>query len=85
MTIMLPIRTTFVQWANDLNRSCPSLNIPFPSKGIKNWREWVNNLIDTNRLYTLPSATASRFPNEEDWKKWAFLFIQNVQTTQLAG
>ena len=85
MTLMLPINTTFEQWANDLNRSCPSLSVPFPHKGVNNWRDWARQLVGNNRLNNMPDANTSQFPNTDDWKKWAFLFIQNVQTTALVG
>lgn len=85
MTIMLPINTTFVRWANDLNRSLPMLTIPFPTRGVHHWWEWTNQLMDINRLYNLPDGDRKQFPNVEDWKKWAFLFIQTLQTTKLAG
>lgn len=83
MTIMLPISTTFVAWANDLNRSLPMLSIPIPTKGVDNWWEWANSLIGINHLYNMPSGSKSMFPHNEDWKKWAFLFVQSVQTMKL--
>ena len=80
MTIMLPILTSFEQWANDLNRSMPMLVVPTPTRGVKHWWDWVNSLVDLNRLFELPDGDKSTFPEVEDWKKWAYLFIQNAQT-----
>ena len=83
MTIMLPVHTSFTSWAHDLNRSLPSLTIPIPLKGEDDWWGWVNSLVDINRLYNLPDGDKKTFPDVKDWKKWAYLFIQNVQYTPL--
>lgn len=85
MTIMLPIKTTFKHWVNDLNRTLPLLTIPIPIKGVDNWWDWVDQFIDINHEYKLPSGSKIMFPKTDDWVKWAFLFIQTVQTTELAG
>lgn len=83
MIITVPVQISFENWANDLNRTMPMLSIPIPTKGVNNWWEWANSLVDLNRLYDLPDGDKSTFPKVEDWKKWAFLFIQTLQTQSM--
>lgn len=80
MIIMTPSYISFEKWAIDITRSIPQLIVPIPRDGVKKWWEWVNHFIAVNRLYNLPLGNRTQYPHEDDWRKWANLFIQEVQT-----
>lgn len=80
MIIQLPSHNTFYHWFMDLNRTMPGVVIPTPMPGDKDWRKSAMLFISINRsklpLITLP--TKLNFPNHEDWRKWAYSFIESV-------
>lgn len=84
MIIMTPTQTTFEKWALDLKRSVPTLIIPIPRDGVSKWWEWANTFIALNKLYSIPLSNRNAFPKEDDWKKWASFFIQNIQSVTLS-
>lgn len=85
MIVMVPVGVDFKNWANDLNRSLPQLSVPFPTKGEDDWWYWVAQFINANRIYNLPTGSRSQFPKAEDWRKWAYLFIQSIQHVNLTA
>jgi hypothetical protein len=48
-----------------------------PEKTAKTWWAWANLLLAINKLGYLTIADKSMFPKEEDWRKWAWLFIKD--------
>jgi hypothetical protein len=80
--IQLPHNVTFHNWFMDLNRSMPSLVVPTPSPGSKDWRKWAMLLISVNKntLSNVVLPLIEQFPDEESWRKWAQFFIQNTAT-----
>lgn len=78
MTIItVPEYITFKNWADDLNRSIPRLEIP-TVRDEEDWWEWASSLIMVNSLNNISVPDKLSFPNKEDWKKWAYTFIQGI-------
>ena len=75
--IIIPIGISFDKWVAHLNPTLPDYYIPL-SFGEKYWRDWTNQLINANALWTVPVATKLGFPETKDWIKWASRFIQTI-------
>lgn len=78
-SIALPTHISFKDWILDLNRTFPGLIVPIPMENDSWWKSSmllisINGSILSHVILPLKSA----FPKEEDWKKWAFMFIQSI-------
>lgn len=80
MKISLPTTGTLYEWGNSLSRNVTGLIVPVPPKSTKNWWKWANLLISINKLTYISIADKRIFKKEEDWRKWAWLFIKNYNT-----
>lgn len=76
-TITVPEYITFNNWANDLNRSIPRLQIPTVLDE-EQWQEWALSLIMVNNLTNIALPDKHSYPEKNDWKKWAYTFIQGI-------
>ena len=81
MSITIPERISFYDWACDLNRTAPRLTIPIPTKDDNEWWDWAQNFIFINNLSGIVVPDKKTFPKKEDWKKWAFFLIRNANIT----
>jgi hypothetical protein len=75
--LVLPVRVSLFHWGNSLKRSLVNLSVPTPPHDLSKWREWANLLLSINGLSYLPTPNKRMFPKDEDWEKWAWLFIKN--------
>lgn len=74
--ILIPDNLSFYTWSNSLRQSLPALNVPMPNKTAKNWWVWAYLFLAINNLGFLPLPDKAMFPKEEDWRKWAWLFLK---------
>lgn len=74
--ILLPVMIEFEEWSA-LVRVTSNLEFP-TSTSVKNWREWANNVLNLNNLSDLPIPDKLTYPKDEDWRKWASVFIGNT-------
>jgi len=79
--ISIPGNFTFHEWVGDLNNTLPSFVIPVPPKDAKHWKTWVYNFIECNTDSGSILPDAYSFPKEQDWKKWAYLFSSDMNTS----
>jgi hypothetical protein len=80
INVLLPNQKTFQAWIADLNRTIPNIIVPIPPINTKNWHEFAMLLLSINKQYikNVVLPLKENFPHENDWKKWAYFFIQNV-------
>lgn len=81
-SIILPTQQTFQEWLIDLNRSFPGLIVPTPLPNQNWWKSAMQLVAFNGKLLmnvVLPLRTA--FPHNDDWKKWAMMFIQSTANT----
>lgn len=76
----IPGNFTFEQWANDLNNTLANKTVPVPSKDPSKWRDWVYQFISSNSNVSITLPTKFLFPNDEDWRKWAYFFVTDITT-----
>lgn len=78
-SIILPTQQTFQEWLMDLNRSFPGLIVPTPLPN-QDWWKLAMMLISFNgkALTHVVLPLKQAFPNTDDWKKWALMFIQST-------
>lgn len=77
-TVSIPQYISFKDWVGNLNVVFPSLNIPI-DKGEEKWRDWVTDLIKVNSLNFITLPDEKFFSKIEDWRNWAYFFIQDMQ------
>lgn len=79
VSIALPTHTTFKDWFLDLDRTFPGLIVPIPMDK-DSWRKSAMTLIAINGsiISNVVLPLKQSFPREDDWKKWAFMFIQSI-------
>jgi len=78
-SIVLPTHETFQEWFMDLNRSFPGLIVPTPLPDMTWWHSAMQLISFNGKLLShvvLPQK--SSFPKENDWKRWAMMFIQSI-------
>lgn len=81
-TVLIPNFKTFNEWLMSLNQSLPRLTIPLPVHNSNKWHPTAMLLISINGkiLTNTVLPLKENFPSMEDWRKWAFHFIQSTQT-----
>jgi hypothetical protein len=80
--VILPTQDTFQEWLIDLNRSFPGLIVPTPLPNQDWWKLAMMLIFLNGKLLSnvvLPMKQA--FPKNDDWKKWALMFIQSTTNT----
>lgn len=78
----LPGNFTFEQWANDLNNTLGGKTVPVPSKDPAKWRDWVYQFISSNANVSITLPTQFLFPTDDDWRKWAYFFITDINNAR---
>ena len=78
-SITLSQYITFENWTADLNITAPRLTIPTLMKG-QSWWSWANDFIAVNSISGIVIPTKAIFPEENDWRKWAYTLIQSTNT-----
>jgi hypothetical protein len=76
-SIVLPMNIEFKEWASQIRIGLPDINFPLPFP-IEQWRQWASQVVNFNNLHNIPLPTDISYPNDEDWRKWAAFFINNV-------
>lgn len=81
-TINLPQHYTFREWFMDLNRSYPQLIVPTPLPN----QDWTTSAllllaINGSLIAHVVVPLKQVFPKENDWRKWAMMFIQSIRNT----
>ena len=79
MQIVLPINIDFMEWASQIRIVLPAVTMPIPTS-VDEWRDWASQVVSSNNLTNTPLPTELAYPNNEDWKKWAAYFINNLYT-----
>jgi hypothetical protein len=74
--ILLPFKTDFVDWANQLQQALPDYQMYNPSS-LDEWRVWGTKLLAYNNV-DAPYPTELFYPDDEDWRDWAMDFITAV-------
>ena len=77
MTLVLPLNIEFKEWASQIRIDLPNINFPVAPL-INQWRSWASQVVNSNNLVNVPLPTDIGYPNNEDWRKWAAYFINNV-------
>lgn len=72
--ILLPRDISFHEWACKFIANFPDKNIPYPN--YINWRTWGQMLMGIEGFYNVPTPHVHMFPEEEDWRTWAYLVLQ---------
>lgn len=75
--IILPLNIEFKEWSSQIRVVLSDINFPLPPE-IDQWRGWAYQVINSNNLKNVPLPTDIGYPNNEDWRKWAAYFINNV-------
>ena len=75
--IVLPINIEFNEWASQIRIDLPNIDFPIPFP-IEKWRSWASQVVNSNNLSNVPLPTDIGYPNNDDWRKWAAYFINNV-------
>lgn len=78
-SFVLPLNIYFEEWASQIRIDVPNITFPLPSE-VKFWRDWACQVVNTNKLQNVPLPTNITYPKDEDWKKWAAFFINNLYT-----
>lgn len=78
---VLPDGVSLYHWGNSLRQNVPALLVPQPPRTEDEWWKWANLLIAVNKLAYISVADRRLFPKPEDWRKWAWLFIKNYDST----
>ncbi len=76
--ITLPTNLDFERWADQLRIDLSLMSIPIHT-GIDNWRDWANQIANSNDT-VIPIATEIGYPNNEDWRNWAVRFYEIMQS-----
>lgn len=75
--IVLPLDIEFKEWATQIRIDLPDIIFPlaFP---VDKWRIWASHVVNSNKLFNVPLPTDIGYSNNNDWRKWAAYFINNV-------
>jgi len=75
--IVLPLNITFTEWASQIRIDLPQIDFPIPPS-VDSWQNWASQVVNSNRIQNVPLPTNIGYPNNEDWKKWAAYFVNNM-------
>lgn len=76
--VSLPTKMpNFNVWATAVIQDLKNVPIQSPGK-FKDWRAWFNSLRDFTQIGEVPVITKQLYPNDEDWRKAAMQFINNL-------
>ncbi len=76
--IATPLHLNFKTWANQLRSSLITYYIPIPPD-VSEWRDWANQIVNTNQITNIPIATKISYPLDKNWRDWALRFYAIIQ------
>lgn len=76
--ITLPTDIEFKEWASQINIDLPNLSIPLAPDDPIFWKEWAEQVINSNGLNNVPVPTDTVYTDPEDWREWAAYFINSI-------
>lgn len=76
--LALPVNLDFNDWANHIRNDLSMYTIPIAGPKDQ-WRQWANQVINSNTIPGVPLPTELGYPEDEDWRQWAIRFYQIVQ------
>lgn len=77
VNIVSPIDISFKEWASQIRIDLPRVTFPIPPE-VEKWRDWSSQVVNSNVLTNVPFPTKITYPDDDDWKKWAAYFINNM-------
>jgi hypothetical protein len=73
-----PLTLDYEIWANQLRQTLINYNIPVV-RPIHEWRDWANQIVNSNQIDNMPIATEIGYPTNEHWRDWAIRFYAIIQ------
>lgn len=82
--ISIPGNFTFEQWVKDMFNTLNQYNVPIPSKDPSKWRDWFYAFLSLNPSVSATLPTKLLFPTDDDWRRWAYFFMTDINNTRSA-